>query len=809
MAMPEYTASQSIATGSTGPTATAAELNPFNEQSAAAVAGGFHAGAEEAQNFDEKTDAIWAFNQSTQLQGSWRDQVGGYTDPEQFQKDYAQSQQDVMNNAPSGRARDAFVKQTNQFGNHMVSKVIHQNVADARAKATQEAKDAQGRLDQDAYEMGLSVKAAREEKQRLLDMGKGVIPDQILQSMKLDGAVALDKAEISNNANILGSATTADKLADGTLGTNMQPAERTSLQNGYSLQGEADLATAKVKAQQSFNNQIQLMKSGQVLGTTPVQDAALARMMAYANSSLNTTTIHNADGTHQKQQYLDEEKFNGHLQTFNQQIADAKQEGVMRTAMMGMDNTQSDDYLRQIQTTHGLGSTPDKIAKSIQNEFDAQKQKDPFNFTMNSPVFAQKYNNALTLLDQAQQSKDPQMLATAKQNFQDALTNSLAIQTKAGVPQMEQAVMTKPEAAQYAAQIMQGGVQDADKAFSSMKERYGGYFNQAFRQLQSEKMPAGQRVPAYYAALEENSDNPVVHQTLISAMQAENPPTGKGVALNAQLDALPDKELPKKITQATKDAIKPYADAMRLNPAGTTYSTEMTQAVTSYAKQLYLSNPNSTPEDAAAKATQAVIYSQYDTHSINGRSILIPRTDGSGNFYGQSEVDNIKKNLNYQQHMISTGRSDIQIDTSKYYSSGIPASDAEFQKDLYTKGQWVLTPDKNNFQMVMNTSDAKIVNATGLQNSVAGSGVKYLYDKSGNPIQIPVASLNKPVPFFGVPRALSRVKDDTVDTAITAGGIAKDTAIGTAGVLGKVGGLMQKGAGVMVGGMIPPGTELK
>src|SRR6267378_2426033 len=97
-----YTAAKSIETGSTGPHADASELNPFTEETAGKLQRGFEMASSDAERYDQKKDAMWAFNQSVQLQSNWRKNVTSYTDPDAFQADINANQQEVMAAAPSG-----------------------------------------------------------------------------------------------------------------------------------------------------------------------------------------------------------------------------------------------------------------------------------------------------------------------------------------------------------------------------------------------------------------------------------------------------------------------------------------------------------------------------------------------------------------------------------------------------------------------------------------------------------------------------------------------------------------------------------
>jgi|GEM_PF-5158073 len=710
-----YTASKSIETGSTGPHADATELNPFNEQSANSLSKGFDMASSEAERYDQKQDAMWAFNQSIQLQANWRKNVASYTDPDAFQADYNANQQEIMAQAPSGRASDMFVEHSAQFGNRMIGRVVYQKIAADRAQAAQELKQSNAKLQEEGAEMGMAVKDARDQAKQAAKLAKGIAPQDLIDTITGNTQEALDRSEIANVAKTAGSATAADKIADGTLGKNLTPHENQSLLNQYKIQGDTDLATAQVNGKNFYQKQLAAIQSGQ-LYTKPEQDQALAKVMAASTMKKDGS---NAEG-------LEAHYF--------QEITDAKNEGVMRTSLLGMNQDERQAYVSQITTENGEGSKPVITAQKIQKQFNDQIGKDPMQYAFNSQVFNDKYNAALQVMDQAKQSKDPDKMAFAQSNLKDAITAGLAIQQKGGVPENAQTVMTVPEAKGYAAQLLKGSPEDAVKTLDDLKSTYGDYFPKVMNQLQS--LPAGQRVPAQFSLLADHDMNENVRNTFVSALQAsKNGPVNQQIIQNGGDVKGLDKEIGKQM--------EPFSNALGITDSGSKASSEYAQGVSTYAKGLLLGNPDLKPQEAAQKAYDALIGSRYDVTNLNGRNTLLPRTDDQGQTIGQDQMDRMKDNLNYQHFMISTGRQDAGIDYGRLIGKEGDVPDnikGELQSQIFKSGNWVLTPDEKNLQLVLNNQNTRLASALG--SAAPSSGVKYVYSTNGNPVQIPVSSLN-------------------------------------------------------------------
>ncbi len=729
-----YTAAKSIETGSTGPQANASELNPFTEETAGKLQRGFDMASNDAERYDQKKDAMWAFNQSVQVQANWRKNVESYTDPNAFQADINANQQAVMEAAPSGRASDMFVEHMAQFSNRMTSKVVYQKMAADRKQAEADYKSANLELNIQAALLKGGVADARRADKEAAKLAKGIIPGQVIKQMSDDTQAALDRTEISNVADTAGSATAADKIADGTLGKNITPHENQALLNQYKLQGDTDLATAQVNGIDFYNKRIGAIASGQLF-TKPEQDQALARVMASAKMHKNG----------ENRAALEAEYF--------EKITDAKNEGVMRTQLLGMDNTEKQQYVSKIIAENGEGSKPAVAAQKIQKQFEDQIGKDPMQYAFNSQVFNNKYSAALQGVDQAKQSNDPDKMAFAQSNLKDAITAGLAIQERGGVPQNAQKVMTVPEAKGYAAQLLKSSPEDAVKTIDDLKKTYGDYFPKVMNQLGS--LPDGQRIPAQFNMLADHDMNENVRNTLVQALQTSSQyKRGMNQAIvesGGSVTGL-EKEIGKQM--------EPFSNALGLSSSGTKASSEYAQGVSTYAKALLLSNPDLKPEEAAQKAYDALIGSRYDTTNLNGRNTLLPKTDEQGQTLGQDQLDRMKDNLNYQHFMVGTGRQDMGIDYGRLVGQikDVPENvKGQLQAQIFKSGNWVLTPDEKNLQLVLNNQNTRLASALG--SAAPSSGVKYVYNTNGNPVQIPVSSLNGPSFVWG-----QQTLDEAVDS---------------------------------------------
>lgn len=728
-----YTAAKSIETGSTGPHADASELNPFTEQTADKLQKGFEMASSDAERYDQKKDAMWAFNQSIQMQSQWRKNVTSYTDPDAFQADINANQQAVMGTAPSGRASDMLVEHMAQFSNRMTGRVIYQKVAADKQQAAAEYKSGMDELNIQTALLKGGVQDARAADKAAAKLAKGLVPQNIIDTISGNTQAALDRTEISNVSQVAGSATAADKIQDGSLGKNLTPHENESLLNQYKLQGDTDLNTAQVNGKNFYQTQLRAIQSGQ-LYTKPEQDQALARVMAASSMKKDGS---NAGGLEAK---------------FFEQITDAKNEGVMRTKLLGMDNSEKQAYVSGIVAENGEGSKYAVAAQKIQKQFEDQIGKDPMQYAFNSQVFNNKYSAALQGIDAAKQSNDPDKLAFAQSNLKDAITAGLAIQEKGGVPQDKQTVMTVPEAKQYSSKLLKGSPQDAVKAIDDLKSTYGDYFPKVMNQLNS--LPEGQRVPVQYNMLADHDMNENVRNTLVSAFQTSSDykrGLNQAIIENGGSTTGLDKEIGKQM--------EPFSNALGITPTGSKSSVEYAQGVSTYAKALLLSNPDLKPEEAAQKSYEALIGSRYDTTNLNGRNTLLPKTDDQGQTIGQDQMDRMKDNLNYQHFMIGTGRQEMNIDYGRLVGQIKDVPDnikGQLQSQIFKSGNWVLTPDEKNLQLVLNNQNTRLANALG--SAAPSSGVKYVYNTNGNPVQIPVSSLNGPSFVWG-----QQTLDNTVD----------------------------------------------
>lgn len=731
-----YTASKSIETGSTGPHADASELNPFTEETANKLQRGFEMASNDAERYDQKKDAMWAFNQSVQMQANWRKNVESYTDPDAFQTDINANQQAVMQTAPSGRASDMLVEHMAQFSNRMTSKVVYQKVAADRKQAEVEYKNATQELNIQAALMKGGVADARAADKAAAKLAKGLLPGQLINQISSNTQAALDRTEINNVADTSGSATAADKIANGSLGKNLTPHENQSLLNQYKLQGDTDLATAQSNGRNFYSTQLRAIQSGQVY-TKPEQDQALAKVMAASSGHLKKDGS-NASGL--EAQYF-------------QQITYAKNEGVMRTSLLGMNASEKQQYVSQIVAENGEGSKQAQSVRKIQKQFDDQIGKDPMQFAFNSQVFNNKYSAALQGIDAAKQSNNPDQLAFAQVNLKDAIAAGLGIQERGGVPQNKQTVMTVPEAKGYASQLLKGSPQDAVKMIDELKSTYGDYFPKVMNQLNS--LPEGQRIPAHFNMLADHDMNENVRNTLVSALQT-SAQYKRGFNQAIVENGGDVKGLEKEIG----NQMEPFSNALGITPSGTKHSVEYSQGVATYAKALLLSNPELKPEEAAQKSYEALIGSRYDVTHLNGRNTLLPRTDDQGQTIGQEQMDRMKDNLNYQHFMIGTGRQDMAIDYGRLVGQIKDVPDnikGQLQSQIFKSGNWVLTPDEKNLQLVLNNQNTRLASALG--SAAPSSGVKYVYNTNGNPVQIPVSSLNGSSFVWG-----QQTLDNAVDT---------------------------------------------
>ena len=124
-------------TRDTGAMARPDDFNPISEGAAASLTSGLDDIADSQERVAAKEDMSWAQSRYSAAQVHWIQNINSYTDPDKAMADLQSYTQDMMKNAPTGRASDMLVSHMDSFAPRMARKAVA-NQAKAAVNANSE-----------------------------------------------------------------------------------------------------------------------------------------------------------------------------------------------------------------------------------------------------------------------------------------------------------------------------------------------------------------------------------------------------------------------------------------------------------------------------------------------------------------------------------------------------------------------------------------------------------------------------------------------------------------------------------------------
>lgn len=124
-------------TRDTGAMARPDDFNPISEGAAASLTSGLDDIADSQERVAAKEDMSWAQSRYAAAQVHWIQNINNYTDPDKAMADLQSYTQDMMKNAPTGRASDMLVAHMDSFAPRMARKAVA-NQAKAAVNANSE-----------------------------------------------------------------------------------------------------------------------------------------------------------------------------------------------------------------------------------------------------------------------------------------------------------------------------------------------------------------------------------------------------------------------------------------------------------------------------------------------------------------------------------------------------------------------------------------------------------------------------------------------------------------------------------------------
>lgn len=365
--------------------------------------------------------------------------------------------------------------------------------------------------------------------------------------------------------------------------------------------------------------------------------------------------------------------------------------------MNSMSPDQMNTHISQYQSDPRLFN---ELQKSVATR-QKQLYSDPFSYSMRNPDVQSAYEAAHSLGDQA--GNDPAKIEVAQMAMKKAIDSSLLYQKSIGVPDAAQRPISKNDAIFYASKIQKSGADGLQQSVQDMQNRYGDYFPQVFKELQS--LPPAQRVAPTMQLAIAHLGSPFEGE-LIQALQnpSKNLTSETGVPkAKASIDkAIINNPLIQSFQQATTAT----------SPDNAQYAKDILTGVRQFAYHRMMAG--SDPQKASTDAAQLLIGGLYDFDKVNGSTYAISRTGGSGTPYTQTQVDTIKDNVKFLTNNLSDRLETGNIDPSNFkVDSGKPLEENFLQSSLaksaITHGLWTTSPDNTGLRLNIRQNDGKVV----------------------------------------------------------------------------------------------------
>ena len=668
------------------------DFNPFPEQVANQISGAIQGIAEQGVKNDIHSSMVWANSATVNHMEDWMTKIKDYTNPDQFRKDYKESQDALAAQAPNGAAADAVTERTNEIGQHLFHTVL---LNQAKAKVSQNTSNwvstADGVSDIANSNPNLAPDAFLGLKQMLNSsstVAKGIVPSDTLAVTTGNANQAVDRGMVNAVASQQGPQAAVSGLSDGSLGGSLSSPEKDVLAATYVNKYNTDKTIEKQYTAKGLKDITDAYRNGEGF-LSPEQESAFVERFAQSHTGkkgdINATK-------YQAQTALDS----------------AKQEGALAAQLFTKTPEDQRAFIDSAKQQYGDDSAQVKWAQSRMDQWDKQKATDPVIFARNDPTYRAEYNKALSDYESAKNQlgglKTVGVLApgaldsgsadlqTAKSNLQQAMARGMAIQDQGGVPPDKLSVMPVADAKSTAAKIPMDDLDKFKQSMDDVKDKYGQYAPIAFRDMVTKG-----GLPVYAQILAQHQDEPVAQDMMNAFASAkEDKKNMQGAAEEAQSKA-------------------PLLSALRSDPIMTSfkaanYSMGNGKAVDDFVQQhegaittlskYYLDHDpvNYSGSDGSKKAveaaTQSIIGNAWGFGQSNGSTFMIAKGGDKNN------VPLSDRDISTAQEALEQMRSgpDIQGkvafdmvrgNTMKTQEQG----DSTFMKNTY----WATGPDGRSF----------------------------------------------------------------------------------------------------------------
>jgi hypothetical protein len=379
----------------------------------------------------------------------------------------------------SGRAKDMLLKGYLQMGEGIYK---HSVRLEASSKLLQTSSYMTGAVGDTLETAGMTgnFTGARDQLDRIFGKAQGILPQAEIDVQKGIALKTLDSTETNHIATNQGPEAAAKALENGTVGTTLNPEQKTAKVEEFKRQAVINQAASRTAATEAAKD---------ALGSVTMGDPEAPKKTAQAKALV----VAAARTPKMKAKAAAE---------FDEKVNQAQTANVLREGILSTPVPKQEEKLQEIQAQFGAKSPVATIAEKMVKEFQSQAKNDPAAYALNDSGLQREWS-------QARKSNDPGQ-------FQAALEKLTAAQELAG---LDPRVMTVQEATGRADMIHamlegrpipqpEGGMKrfgpaEASLAIQALPGQYGRFGDKAFRDLQT-LPPEGKGVPMaarYIAAL--------------------------------------------------------------------------------------------------------------------------------------------------------------------------------------------------------------------------------------------------------------------------------------------------------------------
>ncbi len=398
---------------------------------------------------------------------------------------------------------------------------------------------------------------------------------------------------------------------------------------------------------------------------------------------------------------------------FDSKVNDANLTFQARSFLLNNSPSDSMTFLNSLKAKADEAKYPGHVLKDVSEWYvkqDTLLHKDPATATLQDPFIRKAFDASTAAFADAGQ--DPGKLAEAQAARATYVKMAEAQQQIRGLSVGEINAIPLKIAQEYASKIRNGTLDQKMQTFDRIQLEWGGQYQAVFRAMQSPALPAGDRLAGHDLALGNMKGEPVAMDFAAMMRTPE-----KEVQQGMELRGVKPTDISKEI--GSQKAIVNLSRAIGSGNRLTDY-VGMAGAAEDLAKFYIATGKAKTPQAAATMAVSSMYDNKFKFAEINGSTLMIPSADRSGNAYSDLELNRIGANLRSLLLDYTQGTSSAFVDWKQFGFRHPQADEAKNIADVKSLAAkrltWAVRGDMQGAQLVWRDSsghDQPVVDTGG------------------------------------------------------------------------------------------------